>query len=225
MTFDAPGHGAARDRTSDVPTIARAVRAVAPDGRLAGVVAHSLGAAATAFAIASGLAVECIALVSPVTRPGAFWSGFLDLLGLSPGTRERATRHARDTLGITPDELALARTLRGAFDRTLIVHDEGDRRVPPAGSRALAADHAALRLHLTEGLGHHRILQDPAVVARITDFVGRGDRPRICATSGCARPAEPDAACCLEHQLSHELWDPDLRRARTLTGTGPASGT
>jgi pimeloyl-ACP methyl ester carboxylesterase len=213
-TFDAPGHGAASGRTSDVPTFARAVSAAAmQSGGLAGVVAHSLGAAATAWAIAGGARIDRIAFVSPVTRPGSFWSGFLDLLGLSPIARERATRRARETLGVTPDELALGRTLSSAFARTLIVHDEGDRRVPPGGSRALAAEHASLRLHLTAGLGHHRILRDPEVVARVTEFVANGERPSVCATPGCARLSEPGAPCCLEHQLSTELWDPSLRRA------------
>jgi alpha-beta hydrolase superfamily lysophospholipase len=218
-TFDAPGHGAASGRTSDVPTFARAVRAAADaSGGLSGVVAHSLGAASTAWAIAGGAAIDRIAFVAPVTRPGSFWSGFLDLLRLSPRARERATRHARHTLGVTPDELAVDRTLASAFDRTLIVHDGSDRRVPPAGSRALAAEHAALRLHLTEGLGHHRILRDPQVVARVTEFVAHGARAATCITPGCSRISEPGARCCLEHQLSHELFD------RSLRYTSPPSG-
>lgn len=218
--FDAPGHGLAAGRTSDVGRIASATRAVAgTTGPLAGVVAHSLGAAAAGVAIADGLQADRVALISPVIRPAGFWEGFTRMLGLSPRVRVHADARIRALLGRDLEAISLPETLGTSMSRTLLVHDRGDRMVPAESSRALASEHATLRLRLTDGLGHHRILADPEVVARVTEFVATGARALGCGTPECVREAVSGGAHCLEHQISHELWDPELRRAIHLPGS------
>ena len=50
---------------------------------------------------------------------------------------------------------------------TLIVHDRGDVTAPLVGSETLLAGLPAGRLHVTEGLGHRRLLSDPAVMQQV----------------------------------------------------------
>jgi pimeloyl-ACP methyl ester carboxylesterase len=53
----------------------------------------------------------------------------------------------------------------------LIVHDAGDREVPPAAARRLARGWSGAQRVETDGLGHRRLLRNPDVVARVTAFV------------------------------------------------------
>ena len=50
---------------------------------------------------------------------------------------------------------------------TLLVHDRGDLTAPVSGSETLLAGLAAGRLHVTENLGHRRLLSDPAVMEQV----------------------------------------------------------
>jgi pimeloyl-ACP methyl ester carboxylesterase len=55
---------------------------------------------------------------------------------------------------------------------TLLLHDREDRVAPLAAAQALAAALQQSELVLSEGLGHRRILDDPASLQRLTQFVG-----------------------------------------------------
>ena len=56
----------------------------------------------------------------------------------------------------------------------LLIHDGGDRRVPSWLGARLAAAWPCARLHVTRGLGHHRILHDDGVIAASVDFLMAG---------------------------------------------------
>jgi pimeloyl-ACP methyl ester carboxylesterase len=56
----------------------------------------------------------------------------------------------------------------------LVIHDGGDRRVPFGFGARLAAAWPSARLHVTHGLGHHRILHDERVIAASVDFLMAG---------------------------------------------------
>jgi pimeloyl-ACP methyl ester carboxylesterase len=54
----------------------------------------------------------------------------------------------------------------------LLVHDRQDAETGWADSDAIARAWPGARLVTTTGLGHRRILGDPAVVAEVAGFVG-----------------------------------------------------
>jgi pimeloyl-ACP methyl ester carboxylesterase len=55
--------------------------------------------------------------------------------------------------------------------RALVIHDRGDRDVPFAQGAAIAAAWPGARLHAVEGLGHYRVLRDPAVIEAAVAFL------------------------------------------------------
>jgi pimeloyl-ACP methyl ester carboxylesterase len=65
---------------------------------------------------------------------------------------------------------ALAATM--ATPPLLLVHDRQDAETGRSDSQAIARAWPGARLVTTSGLGHRRILRDPAVVAEVTGFVG-----------------------------------------------------
>jgi hypothetical protein len=57
------------------------------------------------------------------------------------------------------------------LQRLLVVHDEDDKEVPLAHARALAASWPSAHLMVTQGLGHRRVLREPAVVEKVLGFL------------------------------------------------------
>ena len=56
----------------------------------------------------------------------------------------------------------------------LVVHDKGDRPNPFRHGKALADAWPNAELMATTGLGHRKVLLNPAVIARVSAFV-RGE--------------------------------------------------
>jgi pimeloyl-ACP methyl ester carboxylesterase len=59
----------------------------------------------------------------------------------------------------------------------LCVHSADDRVVGIADAEAASAAWRGLRLLRVDGLGHRRLLQDPQVVAAVTELVARSAEP------------------------------------------------
>jgi pimeloyl-ACP methyl ester carboxylesterase len=223
VSFDAPAHGGSPGRQSSIPDFARTLRAVAEAaGPVRGVIAHSLGAAATALAVRDGFDVERVVFVAPPSDPASWMRRFAQRLGLRERVLDRVGERATRRFGFHWKELyvpALARALRG---RLLVVHDRDDREVPWWQGRAVA-DAAAAPLVTTAGLGHQRLLSDEGVAAITAAYLGGGSvlletgstrLARPCEAPGCDRPAERGQALCDRCDLEGELFDAASRRRR-----------
>lgn len=178
VAFDAPGHGEAPGRSSSLPAIAAALEAAAVRyGPAAGVIAHSAGAASTTFALSRGLRVERAVFVAPGADLLGYTRRFAELLGLSDRVRLRLQGRIERRIGVPYAELE---PLELAPERTtplLTFCDREDPEAPLETAEALVrawgdgSDDRRAELRVTEGLGHRRILRDPAVVAGAVEFL------------------------------------------------------
>lgn len=163
--FDQVGHGRSSGRRSHLPGFADLLGEVARrHGNAAAVIAHSLGGAATVLAAADGLAADRMILIAPVADPAAAASRFARFVGLA----EHLATHlfdefeARHPLRVADLQAHLKAPVIAR--PALVVHDLDDRDVPwPEGER-IARYWPAARLLTTSGLGHHRIVDDGAVI-------------------------------------------------------------
>jgi pimeloyl-ACP methyl ester carboxylesterase len=172
VTFDAPGHGAADDGQMTIPEMVAAIKAVAASaGPLAGLVGHSMGAAASALAIYEGLEVGAAVFVAPAADLLDAASRFTETLGFSRPVGEAMRRRIERRVGrpwSSFDVAALAPALRTPL---LVVHDRGDAEVAWQHGLAIARAWRGAELLMTDGLGHRRILKDADVVAAAVAFV------------------------------------------------------
>lgn len=176
VTFDAPGHGDSEGRQLYLTDAADAIGAVAARvGPLHGIVAHSFGAPAVLLAYhRHGVDAARNVFIAPNVLIDDAVFRFTQMLEL--GGRERAVledRLAADT-GIHPSGLALDELVGARDAAMLVLHDDGDRDVPPIHGRRLAAEWPGAKLITTDGLGHRRILRDPAVITGTVAFVTAG---------------------------------------------------
>lgn len=177
ISFDGPGHGASGGRLSSMPQLARTLQAVvATHGPAEGLVAHSLGAAATTLAMEWGLAVSRAVFVAPAADPVGHTLRWAAQLGLTDDviTRLRTTSERRIVFSWSDlDIIALARRRSAAL---LVLHDITDPVITHAEGSAIAAAWPGSRLVTTRGLGHSEIVRDPDVVAQAVAFIAKSDR-------------------------------------------------
>jgi pimeloyl-ACP methyl ester carboxylesterase len=179
VAFDALSHGdsdpgPSGPGRSNALELADALTAVvAAHGPAAAVVAHSLGATAAAYAMRDGLAVGRAVFVAPMADPHPYTRTFAARLGFGERVRTRLARRIERRVGLPLsafDVPALAGTM--ATPPLLLVHDRHDAETGWSDSEAIARAWPGARLVTTTGLGHRRILRDPAVVAEVTGFLG-----------------------------------------------------
>jgi pimeloyl-ACP methyl ester carboxylesterase len=178
VTFDAPSHGDSDPGPegpgrSSVLELAAALRAVAAEhGPAAAVVAHSLGATATAFAMRDGLAADRAVFVSPMADPLPYTRAFAARLGFGERVRSRMVGRIERRVAMPMSSFAVPAVAgQVATPPLLLVHDRQDSETGWSDSAAIARAWPAARLVTTAGLGHRRILRDPAVVAEVAGFV------------------------------------------------------
>ncbi len=178
VAVDLPAHGASAGRQVTIPEMGHAVAAVAEAvGPVHGVIAHSVGSAATVLALSDGLDVGRVALVAPPARAEVFVRGVADMLGLAMGGRRAMLHEVQRRAGVPFDRLDGPRLAATMTIPALVLHDRGDQQVPSADGKAIAEAWPDARLHLTDGLGHNRILLDPDVVTAVADFLAEPAPP------------------------------------------------
>lgn len=181
LILEMPAHGRSAGSTSNLPQFARAVEYAAARLQASGltlhaVVAHSLGANAAAHALSRGLAVQRLVMLAPPASPHAYTQLFARMFGLSEPTRSAMQRRIEAREGILMPQFEPSAVGPRIRVPTLVVHDRGDRVNRFADGEAYARAIPGAQLQATEGLGHMKILKDPAVLAGVADFVGI--RPR-----------------------------------------------
>jgi pimeloyl-ACP methyl ester carboxylesterase len=176
--FDQPGHGESGHSAVGLPDFVRAVAALAEThGPFEAAIGHSLGAAALALALRRGLALERAVLVASPASMNEHAHNFARLLGITPHIREAMRRHLEQRYSVRFAEIDRIEELKDLRLPALFVHDSADTEVPFEHTLRLSGHMPGARLLKTHGLGHYRILRDPAVVRTIVGFVsGNGDR-------------------------------------------------
>ena len=96
---------------------------------------------------------------------------YADGVNLQPRARTRFFDAIARHTGVHPDEVDIRRLSRDYQVPALIVHDRNDVLVPFEHGERMAAAWPGAEFLATEGLGHWRILTDPRVVGRASDFL------------------------------------------------------
>jgi pimeloyl-ACP methyl ester carboxylesterase len=189
VAFDAPGHGDSAGTTSSLVRFAEAFDAVVDATKpffqpLAAVIAHSMGGAAVTFALSRqrgrnavevepGLGAPRLVFIAPPIDVRDFVSTVSGELGLSDRTRGALESALERRVGRRIEDLhalRLAKTMRAPL---LVVHDEQDRAVPVECGEQLAEAWPGALFTKTRGLGHNRILRDPATIETVVEYVKR----------------------------------------------------
>lgn len=193
VAFDAPGHGASGRGMTSLVAFAETVIALAERfGRPHGVIAHSLGAPATALAARRGALPRRAVFLAPSAEPASWTAAFQAALDVAPQAMAAMQRRSEARLGVRFADLGLTTADRAVAMDLLVIHDRSDREVSWREGAAVAEAWAGARLQLTDGLGHTRLLRDDSVTKAAVDFVTEG---------ACDAPPRPSGQAWLDRHL------------------------
>jgi len=172
VALDLPGHGESEGSVSSLIHFASALaRAAALFGPAQGVVAHSFGAAATTYAISSGMTVERAVFFAPPAGFQSFWARFQMGVGVSQPVMDRMLHDAEDWLNVRFDGIAPVDLAPRMTTPLLVLHDPEDREVPFEEGAEVARRWPGAELRPVPGLGHLRILRDERCVGEAVGFL------------------------------------------------------
>jgi pimeloyl-ACP methyl ester carboxylesterase len=170
--FDQPGHGDSGHGPVALPDFVRALQALAlTHGPFEAAIGHSLGAAALGLAMRNGIRLGRVVFVSPPSSINEHAHNFARLLGITPRIREAMRRRLERRYGIRFADIDRIADLEQLHAPALFVHDSDDTEISFEHSLRLLERMPGARLIKTYGLGHYRLLRDPAVVGVVVDFV------------------------------------------------------
>ena len=177
VAFDAPGNGASPGDRTDLLDYVALIRLVTDRfGGPTTVIAHSFGSLAAFVAAREGVRVGGIVSIAGVGSFDYVVSTFTAALALP----RRATRALRQRIaaGLFVGQGDIWRRFVSELDPTdtatplLVIHDSDDRAVDVSQATAIAEAHTGpVSTLITHGLGHTRVLSDPAILDAISEFV------------------------------------------------------
>ena len=173
IAYDQPAHGVSEGSLTGLPDFADVFGAVARHhGGIEAVVAHSLGGAGAALALAWGKATfRRIVLVSPPSDLVGYSRRFARWYWMPEAVREAMQNAIEERYGVRWEDLEVRRVAPRLGARALVIHDRDDRMMPWTHGEKVAESWPGAQLMLTDGLGHGRILRDERVTRAAADFL------------------------------------------------------
>lgn len=172
IAYDAPGHGDSPGNTASLVDFSESLNAILEQlGVVEGVIAHSLGAAATTLSLADNKKISWAVYIAPPLQPRDYVHKLASYLKASPQVTSLMIalmsvhfRRSWESLDIPTLAKSLATPL-------LVIHDEEDKDVLFYEGAQLAKAWPKAQLIATQGLGHRRILHNTEVIKEVVTFI------------------------------------------------------
>ncbi len=177
VAFDHVGHGESDGKRCSLPTMRRALRAVAeqtledPDAGPACIVAHSMGTFASSLLLAEGWRGTRVCYFSPPDDLLVYFSHYLELVTGSDDLLEDLVRRMEVRFGERAEEFEFRRLVETLDQPLLVLHAADDQDVPIEAGRFVADHWPGAQMIELEGLGHRRILRDPEAIRAAVSFL------------------------------------------------------
>ena len=172
VAFDAPAHGLSTGKRCSLPEFVGSILVVAAAvGKVTAVVAHSVGAAACALALRRGLSADRAVLLAPPADPEHYVDRFARFFGIPKAARDFMKERLVSRYGTKWEDLRVPDSGPPTSCRLLVFHDGRDNAVPFRDGISLVSRWGDASLVRTSGLGHHRIVREPRVIAEALVFL------------------------------------------------------
>jgi pimeloyl-ACP methyl ester carboxylesterase len=172
VAYDAPGHGRSSGEMTSLPEMAAAVLAVGrAAGPLAGVIGHSLGAAAILLALDAGLAVDRVVMLGTPADPVLYARDCARAHGLSPEETRDMLALLDAQLPLPISNLSLSALAARQSRPALFVQSTSDRIAPVSEALHTAAMWRGAQVRLVDGVGHRSMLLHADVLSGAISFL------------------------------------------------------
>ncbi|MGD8310966.1 MAG: alpha/beta hydrolase [Gammaproteobacteria bacterium] len=176
LSLDAPGHGNTPGDRTNILECVRVLQACEQHyGPFHSAITHSFGGMVLALALARGMPVGRAVCFSTPADAGFLLDSFASTLAMPKAVVVNLNKRLERRFdGNFRERLSTVNNVRRLSVPALIIHDAGDTGVPWWHGEQIAAAWPGARFLKTRGLGHGRILRDPATVRAAVEFLGAG---------------------------------------------------
>lgn len=172
ISFDAPGHGKAPGKTSNMTEFIAAVMEIEKQfGPFEYAIGHSLGGMTVMNAIKKGLNVKKAVIIGSGDIVEDIMDDFVLKIGLKPEISEQMRIAFEKKLGETMNSYSAYIAAKEISIPVLVIHDENDDDVPVTAGQHIHQHLKNGQIMITKQLGHRKILGDGKVIQRIVEFI------------------------------------------------------
>ncbi len=172
VSFDAPAHGKSPGKTTIMSEFVETILEVERQfGPFEAAVGHSLGGMSLLNAVKKELSINCLAIIGSGDIVQDILNGFVAKLELKPSTSEQLRLHFEKKYGEEMDNYSAYKSAMEVSIPVLVIHDKNDEEVPVEAGINIHKHLKNGELFLTEGLGHRKILGNPAVIEKVVRFI------------------------------------------------------
>ena len=170
FAFDAPAHGLSDGKILNAPLYGQAIHQFLSDQPVEYIVAHSIGAFATSYAIYHyDLQVDKLILLGSPSSADDFINRFRETLQLKHGVISAIEKHFLKLYDRPPSYFDTSMFLQEITIPGLIIHDEGDDLAPIADAYKNHEAWKNSKLIVTKDLGHR--LKNNKVIDQVLQFL------------------------------------------------------
>jgi len=172
ISFDAPGHGKASGKTSNMTEFIAAILEMQEKfGPFEYAIGHSLGGMSILNSIKRGLKVKKAVIVGSGDIVEDIMDDFIEKLGMNIAISKKMKASFEKKIGETMESYAAYIAAREVPIPVLIIHDTDDDDVPVKAAHHIHENLKDSELMITNGLGHRKILGDAKVIKKIVTFL------------------------------------------------------
>lgn len=171
-SFDAPAHGKSKGNFSIMPEfIASILEMEQKYGPFEYAIGHSLGGMSILNAIKQNLVVKKAVTIGSGDIIQDIIDDFVKNLKLKPEFGLRIKDHFETKFGGEMDDYSAYKAAQMLQIPVLVIHDQNDEDVSVNSAFHIEKHLTHSELLITEGLGHRKIVGDPAVIETILKFI------------------------------------------------------
>ncbi|KAF0249772.1 MAG: hypothetical protein FD167_824 [bacterium] len=172
VTYDAPGHGDSSGHQASLVDLSESISAAVDQlGQVVGVIAHSLGAAATTLMLTEGKQIPWVVYIAPPLQPRDYVHKFAKFLRVSPQVTSLMVALMSIHFHRSWESLDIPTLVKSLDTSLLVIHDQEDKDVFLSEGVALVKAWPSAELIVTQGLGHRRILHQKEVIKQVLAFI------------------------------------------------------
>lgn len=173
ISYDGPAHGETPGKKTSMLEMADVVLALNEKyGPFHSTITHSFGGMVLAYASTLGFKTGSAVCICPPATIDSILNNFQRTLMLPNSVLAAMTARLYINYGDDLEKrISTLKNVRTLSIPALIIHDEKDQDIPWQDGKAVADAWPGAKFKLTHGLGHRRILRNPAIVMAVTDFI------------------------------------------------------
>ncbi len=171
-SFDAPGHGKSKGKTSSMYEFIHGILTMHNKyGPFDIAIGHSLGGMSILNSLSMGARFKRVCIIGSGDKISDIIIRLFQRLGVNEKYVDRFIKEIEKKYQLNLKDFNGANAAKQVTIPTLVVHDTEDDEIPVSDAKAIRLNLKEGSLYLTNHLGHKKILGDPTVIKNIIEFI------------------------------------------------------